>query len=85
MNRIAKWLAITILIGVFLFSSLGSVAALDELAKLPFYNTLPVAALLINSVSLFLFFRRQGRFKNASRAFAKLSLQPAMLFRRFTQ
>jgi len=71
-----------LLTGVFLFCAFGAVATLDELARVPFYNTLPVVAILMNSVSMLLFFRKRGRIEFANRAFARLASVPAMLFKK---
>jgi hypothetical protein len=65
-----------------LFCAFGAVATLDELARIPFYNTLPVIAILMNSASLLLFFRKRGRIEFANRIFARLASIFEMLLKR---
>lgn len=51
----------SVLAGVLLLCTLAVVAALDEIARLPFYDTLPVAACLVNATAWLLLWRRSER------------------------
>lgn len=48
MSKLFTSLTTAFLAGAFLLCALGGIALLDEFARLPFYNTLPVVALLVN-------------------------------------
>src|SRR5262245_15399851 len=72
MRKLAIWSAIATLTAVFLCCALGAVAALDELTRVPFYDSLPVVALLVNAASL-LFVCNVGRIKTARRFFVKIA------------
>src|SRR6266852_1965401 len=82
MNKLRTISAMAVLTGAMLFCVFAGVAALDELARLPFYHTLPIAGLLVNSAWLVLLFHKRGRIEVGGASFARLVSPAATFFRR---
>jgi hypothetical protein len=81
MTTLARLSTTAILAGALLFCILAGVAALDELARVPFYRTLPIVALFVNAVSGFLLLRGRNRIGIKHRLLARLVSLPAVRFR----
>ena len=60
MNRAYKSLATIILAGILLLGAFALIASLDEFARLPFYYTLPLVALIVNSAAVVVLWRRSA-------------------------
>src|SRR5882724_6975446 len=59
MNKAAISLATVFLTGIFLLGLFGVLAFLDEFARLPFYNSLPIAAGVVDGTLLILRWRHK--------------------------
>jgi hypothetical protein len=60
-NKLLSWLASVLLSGLLLLLCGVTVVVLDELARVPFYFTLPVLALAVNASAALLIWQRKGR------------------------
>jgi hypothetical protein len=59
-NKIISCVATGIATAMCLFLAFGAIAVLDEFARLPFYQTVPIGAIMINVGVLFLFYRARS-------------------------
>jgi hypothetical protein len=80
-NKLATVSTTALVTCALLFFIFAGVAALDELARLPFYHTLPVACVLVNAAWLLLLFHNKGHIRIVSRTLARLVSTSATLFR----
>lgn len=60
-NKLISWFASVLLSGLLLLLCGVTVVVLDELARVPFYFTLPVLALVVNASAALLIWQRKGR------------------------
>src|SRR5688572_11756784 len=60
MNRAYKSLATILLAGILLLGAFAVIASLDEFARLPFYYTLPLVALIVNSAAVIVLGQRSA-------------------------
>lgn len=81
MNKLLIFTATALLTIVFVCCVLAGVVATDELGRLPFYHTLPIAALLVNCSWLFSLICKRGQIHIFTRTFARLASVGATVFR----
>jgi len=60
-SRAVEWLSVALLASTFVLCAVGVVVTLDEIGRLPFYNTLPLVALLVNGAAGLLFWSNKSR------------------------
>ena len=60
-NKLLSWFASVLLSGLLLLLCGVTITALDELARVPFYFTLPILALVVNASAALLIRQRKGR------------------------
>lgn len=75
MNRALKSLAAIILTGILLLGAFAVIATLDEFVRLPFYYTLPLLALIVNSAVGIILWQRRPRVANWQQAYSIFALR----------
>jgi hypothetical protein len=86
-NKLLAWMASVLLSGLLLLFCGVTIAVLDEVARVPFYFTLPLLALVVNASAALWIWQRKGKarlreltVKRATTIFRKVS-PPALLNR----
>jgi hypothetical protein len=70
MTRAFKSLATIVLTGILLLGAFAVIASLDEFARLPFYYTLPLLALIVNSTVAIVLWQRRPAVANWQQAYS---------------
>lgn len=82
MKRAYNMIAAAVLTGLFAGFVFAVIAALDELARLPFYDTLPVAALVVNASAIIVLCVKRANLKMPDRLQAQFASTGARLYSR---
>lgn len=82
MSKLLTWLTTALLAVALLLCALGGIASLDEFARLPFYNTLPFASLLINGTFVVLLWHNKKHIDLVEQVYQGLALFNRISLRR---